>query len=158
MKPTYLDIQKITGLSLSTISKYLNGGNVLPENKKAIDKAIKQLDYHINDYARGLQSKRSKSIGLLIPELESTFHTTIMSHIAHTLRKHGYACIVYTCDGNPENEADAIAFLLSKMVDGIIRIPIEKIGKHFYAARERGVPVVLVDRKTTDFRTDKCHN
>ncbi|HEX2986517.1 MAG TPA: LacI family DNA-binding transcriptional regulator [Caproiciproducens sp.] len=154
MASTYKDIQRLTKLSLSTISKYFNGGNVLDENRKAIERAIVKLDFRVNEYARGLKSKRSKTIGVLIPELNSTFHTAIIAEVEDILRQHGYGTIV--CDSRLDKkvERDSLEFLLGKMVDGIITIPFDKSGEHLLLADERNVPVVLIDRLETDYKTD----
>ena len=154
MAATYKDIRRLTGLSLSTISKYFNGGNVTETNRKAIDRAAAKLDFRVNDYARGLKSRRSKTIGVLIPELNSVFHTSIISDVEDILRTHGYGTIV--CDSRLDGriETDSLNFLLGKMVDGIITIPFDKSGEHLRAADERGVPVVLIDRLETDYKTD----
>lgn len=58
MAATIKDIARETGLSLATISKYLNGGNLREKNRVAIEAAIKKLDYQVNEYARGLKSKK----------------------------------------------------------------------------------------------------
>ena len=71
MAATIRDIRDRTGLSLATISKYLNGGNVLPENRKAIAKAIEELHYEVNEVARGLATRRTKTIGVLLYELQT---------------------------------------------------------------------------------------
>ena len=154
MSATYKDIQRITGLSLSTISKYFNGGSLREKNAARIADAIRQLDYRVNDLARGLKSRRSRSIGLLIPELTSPFHTSIMSEVSEHLRIHGYSCIVCDCHEDGGREAELLHFLLDKMVDGIITIPIDKTGEHLHAARERETPVILVDRLTSQFESD----
>lgn len=154
MSATYKDIQRMTRLSLSTISKYFNGGNLKEKNAVLIADAIEKLDYRVNDLARGLKSKRSRSIGLLIPELTSPFHTSIMSEVSEHLRIHGYSCIVCDCHEDDSREAEWLHFLLDKMVDGIITVPIDKTGAHLQAARDREVPVVLVDRLTTEFQSD----
>lgn len=154
MASTYKDIQSMTGLSLSTISKYFNGGNVIEANRKLIDHAATKLDFRMNDFARGLKSKRSKTIGVLIPELNSTFNTTIISDIEDILRAHGYGTIVCDCRLDEKLEKDALEFLFSKMVDGIITIPFDKNGKHLKMADERNVPVVLIDRLVTDYKAD----
>jgi LacI family transcriptional regulator len=154
MAATYKDIQRLTGLSLSTISKYFNGGHVMEANRAAIDRAAEKLDFRINDYARGLKSKRSKTIGVLIPELNSTFHTSIISDVEDILRTRGYGTIV--CDSRLDKriEVDSLNFLLGKMVDGIITIPFDKSGEHLRSTDERGVPVVLIDRLETDYKAD----
>ncbi len=154
MAATYKDIQKMTGLSLSTISNYFNGISVRDKNRKAIEQAIDKLDFRINEYARGLKSRKSRTVGLLIPELNSTFHTTIMGEVCDVLRTKGYSAIVCDCHQKKEVEREALTFLLDKMVDGVITIPLDKTGKHLQLAAERGIPVVLVDRLVTDFKTD----
>ncbi len=151
---TYKDIQRLTGLSLSTISKYFNDGNVKDENRRAIDRAVEKLDFHLNEFARGLKSRRSKTIGVLIPELNSTFNTTIIADIEDILRMHGYGTIICDCRLDGKMEREAFEFLLSKMVDGIITIPFDKTGEHLNMARMRNVPVVLVDRLATRYKTD----
>jgi len=154
MAATYKDIQRMTGLSLSTISKYFNGGNVIDANRKAIDRAAVKLDFRMNEFARSLKSKRSKTIGVLIPELNSTFNTSIIADVEDILRTHGYGTIVCDSRLNKQLEKNALEFLLGKMVDGIITIPFDKSGEHLKMADERKVPIVLIDRLVTDYRAD----
>jgi LacI family transcriptional regulator len=154
LSSTYKDIKRLTGLSLSTISKYFNGGNVRPQSRQAIEAAARKLDFRINDFARGLKSGRSMSVGVLIPELDSSFHTTIMRQVGQFLRRRGYSCLVCECNADKSVERDALSFLIDKRVDGIITIPLDSSGSHLELARARKVPVVLVDRKATAFETD----
>ena len=146
MPSTYKDIQRLTGLSLSTISKYLNGGNVLEQNARAIDKAIETLDFRVNEFARGLKTRRSNTVGILIPELNSTFNTTIIADVEDLLRQKGYGAIVCDCRMDKAREKEALEFLLGKMVDGIINIPCDSSGRHLAGAKQREIPVVLLDR------------
>ena len=154
MAATYKDIQKKTGLSLATISKYFNGGTVRAENKQLIETAIKELDFHVNEYARSLKSRKSHIVGGLIPELTSTFNTSMMADVETFLRQRGYGFMVCDCRLDGEMEKEELDFLLDRMVDGIITIPYSKSGKVLSAATERNVPVVLIDRLTLDFQTD----
>ena len=57
---TIKDVARRTGLSLSTISKYLNGGNVREENRLAIDAAVAELGYSVNVFARSLKANRRR--------------------------------------------------------------------------------------------------
>lgn len=154
MPATYKDIQRLTGLSLSTISKYFNGGSIREENRRKIELAAGKLDFRVNELARGLKSRRSRTIGILIPELDSTFHTTIISDVEQVLRQHGYGVIVCDCRLDEAEEGEALAFLLDKMVDGIITIPYQKSGRHLELAAAHGVPVVLIDRLTEEYKAD----
>ena len=123
MAATIKDIARETGLSLATISKYLNGGSLREKNRLLIEQAIQKLDYHVNEYARGLKSNKSRSIGVVIPELSNLFVTQIISVIEGVLQSQGYSIIICDCQTDPERECQAVQFLLDKRVDGIINMP-----------------------------------
>lgn len=146
MSATIKDIAKITGLGIATVSKYLNGGNVRPKNKIAIEKAIKDLHYTVNSFARSLKTSKSNTIGIVIPELSNAFITTIISTVEDILRKSGYATFVCDCRSDEKMEADVVNFLLSKQVDGIINMPLTANGNHLLPAISNNIPIVLIDR------------
>ena len=146
MAATMNDIARITGLGLATISKYLNGGNVLPRNKALIDAAVKELDFTVNTFARGLKTSRSHTIGVVIPELNFAFFTSIVTYVTDALRKRGYAVLVCDCRTDEKLEKEMVSFLVDKRVDGILNIPTGPNGEHLQSALERGVPIVLIDR------------
>lgn len=148
MAVTIKDLAKKTGLGNATISAYLNGVPVRPYNKEKIEKAIKELGYIRNDYARGLKMHSSRTIGVLIPELSNIFATTIISEMEETLREKGFGIIVCDCRTDLQREEEALKFLLSKMVDGLIVMPISTNGTTFKIANDNKVPVVVIDRLT----------
>lgn len=150
MAATMKDIAKRTGLGLATISKYLNGGSVRPKNREAIEQAIQELDFTVNEYARGLKTRRSHTIGILIPELSNLFITSIITVMEDLLRQKGYGILVCDCRTDEKLEAEAVSFLMSKMVDGIITMPVSQRGDYLQPALERGIPVLLIDRKLPD--------
>lgn len=154
MAATYKDIRTVTGLSLATISKYFNGGNVMPNNRVLIEQATRDLGYHVNDVARGLRSRRSMTLGVVLAELNSTFYTTIISTMEEKLRDAGYGIIICASRGSAEVEAEALRFLIGKMVDGIVIIPVGDEVAGLDAFAERGVPVVSVDRSITNAAVD----
>ena len=143
---TVKDIATHTKLGLATISKYLNGGNVLPQNREAIDAAIQELGYTVNETARGLKTNRSRCIGVVIPELNNLFITTIITTIEDILRRRGYAVMISDCRTDPGREQEAILFMLKRRVDGIINMPVDGAGAHLLPALSAGLPVVLLDR------------
>lgn len=146
MVATYKDIQRLTGLSLATISKYYNGGNVLITNRELIEKAAVELDYQVNNVARGLRSRRSMTVGVILDELDSVFNTTIVSRMEERLREAGYATIICTSRKDTASQADVLRFLVGKMVDGIIVVPVDDDDSFLSYAQTRCVPVVAVDR------------
>lgn len=152
MSITIKDLAKETGLGCATISAYLNGVPVRPYNKEKIEKAIKKLGYIRNDYARGLKTHRSRTIGVLIPELSNIFSTTIITEMEEVLRAHGYGIIVCDCRTDLQLEQESLRFLLSKMVDGLIVMPISTNGSALNIALDSGVPVTVIDRLTDNER------
>jgi LacI family transcriptional regulator len=143
---TIKDVAKHTGLSIATISKYLNGGNVLENNKILIEKAIVKLDFKVNEMARGLKTNRSKTIGILIPNLENIFCTSIISNIENILLQDGYSTIICDYKENPKFETEKLSFLLNKMVDGIVMMPLTSNENLLREAIEKEIPIVLIDR------------
>ena len=146
MAATIKDLSNRTGLGLATISKYLNGGSVRPKNREAIERAIEELDFTVNQYARGLKTQRSHTIGVIIPELSNLFITTIITVIEDILRQYGYGILICDCRSDEKLEAEAVRFLMSKMADGIILMPTCRDSRFLAPALEKGLPVVLIDR------------
>lgn len=146
MAATIKDIARETGLSLATISKYLNGGALREKNRLAVERAIEKLDYHVNEYARGLKSNKSRTVGVVIPELSNLFVTQIISVVEGVLQEQGYSVIVCDCRSDSERECRAVRFLLEKRVDGIINMPVCSDGRHLRPAVDNGLPVLLLDR------------
>lgn len=146
MAATMKDIARQTGLGLATISRYLNGGKVKAQNRIAIETAISELSFTVNEFARSLKTSKSKTIGVIIPELNNTFVATIITVIEDILRKKGYAVIICDCSTNEDLEKEAVQFLVNKTVDGIINMPVCKDGSHLKPALDKDLPVVLIDR------------
>lgn len=149
---TMKDIARETGLGLATISKYINGGHVLDQNKAAIDAAIDKLGFTVNEVARGLKTSRTRTIGVVIPELSNLFITSIITAMEDVLRRRGYAVITCDCRSDPVQEREVVRFLLGKRVDGIINMPASMSGAHLLPAVEKKLPVVLIDRMLPDLR------
>lgn len=146
MPATIRDIKRLTGLSLATISKYLNGGNVLPENRALIENAIDELGYEVNEIARWLATKKTRTVGVIVYNIQSLFNSTLLSYISASLRQAGYGLLICDSAENPEQESKNIRFLLSKKVDGILIIPVNGEKHDLQLAEEAGIPVVLLDR------------
>lgn len=146
MAATMKDIAKMTGLGLATISKFLNGGKVKPQNKKLIEDAVKALHFVPNEFARSLKTSQSRTVGVVIPELGNQFITSIITTMEDILRKHDYAVIVCDCRTDAKREKEAVSFLVHKRVDGLINMPTDTSGEHLKLARDAGIPIVLVDR------------
>ncbi|MGL6173323.1 MAG: LacI family DNA-binding transcriptional regulator [Cellulosilyticaceae bacterium] len=143
---TIKDVAKYTGLSIATISKYINGGNVLARNREVIEKAIDVLDFKVNEMARGLKTSQSKIIGILIPNLEQPFCTSIVSNIENILIQYGYSTMICDYKESLTLEEVKLKFLMSKRVDGIVMMPFGEEEELIRTIIPEGFPVVLIDR------------
>lgn len=146
---TIKDVAKLTGLSISTISKYLNGGNVLTENRGLIESAIRQLDYRVNQAARSLKTNRTMTVGVLLPALDVPFFSGIISDVETRLLEMGYNTIVCSYNHNAAQELAKLSFMIEKGVDGILLVP-EFLNAsqilEIRVLRERALPLVMLDR------------
>lgn len=143
---TIKDVAERTGLSIATISKYINGGNVLEKNKIIIQNAIDELNFKVNEMARGLKTNKTKTVGIALPDLNNLFFTSIVSKIEDVLVKDGYGTII--CDYKQEYELEKkkLDFLVNKSVDAIVLIPSGKEEKEVKEILDNGTPVILIDR------------
>ena len=84
---TIKDVARMAGVAPSTISKYINGGNVRKENLEAIEKAIAALDYRANPFARSLKTGHNRSIGVLIPDMIASFYGNVVTSLSRAVRE-----------------------------------------------------------------------
>ena len=154
MAATMKDIARRTGLGLATISSYFNGGNVREKNRIKIEEAIEELHYEVNEVARGLKTNATRTIGVVIPELNNTFCAEIITGMEDILRSHGYATIVCDCRTDKKLEREAVEFLIRRRVDGIINMPVDEEGNHLKRFQKTGKPIVLIDRKIQGINCD----
>ena len=154
MAATMKDIARLTGLGLATISSYFNGGNVREKNRIKIEEAIEELHYEVNEVARGLKTNATKTVGVVIPELNNVFCAEIISGMEDILRGHGYAAIVCDCRTDKNLEREAVDFLTRKRVDGIINMPVDMTGSHLKEFKKTGKPIVLIDRMIQNLACD----
>lgn len=143
---TYTDIQKATGLSLATISKYFNGGNVLTENQEAIKAAAEVLGFRLNRNASDLRRGATRTVGVLLPSLLSAFHLSIIAGAEQYLRTRGFSVLLASDEGGPMGRSnDALDLLLGRQVDGIITMPSLADVPALNSVIESGIPVVGID-------------
>ncbi|WP_205739306.1 LacI family DNA-binding transcriptional regulator [Halocella sp. SP3-1] len=151
---TIKDVAKYAGVSIATVSKYLNGGNVLDKNKELIDEAVVKLDYQVNVMARGLKTNETMTVGIIIPSLTNLFFTTIVSKVENLLLQKGYSTIICDYREDEKLEKEKLNFLLSKNVDGIIMVPSCSEDNELINKVNKDLPVVLIDRNIEGVNCD----
>lgn len=152
---TIKDVARRAGVSVSTVSKYINGGNVRAECAAAISAAIEELDFRVNPFARSLKTQRSRSIGILLPDMTAPFFGSVITALDKVLREHGYHSLISCYSSNHGLERDNLRYLISNGIDGLIYIPEDLSAEEFYElTAHRNVPVVQVDRMIQGVESD----
>ena len=101
--PTMKDVAKLAEVSVGSVSKYFNGIALKEKTKLAIEKAVKELNYEPNIYAKGLKINRTNTVVLIIPSIWNPFFSELTFHIEKELRKHEIKLILYNSENNIEN-------------------------------------------------------
>ncbi|MBR1576458.1 MAG: LacI family DNA-binding transcriptional regulator [Bacteroidales bacterium] len=121
-RTTIKDIAQRLGLAVSTVSRALNDRwEVSPETRELVLRTAEEMHYSPNAQARGLVTRKSKMIGLIVPDmLSSTFFSTIALEIQKTLIAKGYHLIITQSNESPEEERRLLMMMRENNVDGII--------------------------------------
>lgn len=114
-------IAKIAGVSIATVSRYLNGTeHVSDEVKLKIQKVIEEVNYKPNALARAVFTKNSKTIGLMVPNISNPFFNQMSSVIEENANNNGYNILLCNTDDNVEKEKKYLDVLQSHRVAGIV--------------------------------------
>ena len=119
---------------------------MLERNRESIAQAISDLGFHVNEIARGLKTSRTMTVGVLIPDLENVFCTSIVAHIENTLQRAGYSSLICDYREDVALEREKLEFLAKKSVDGFIYMPLGNQEDIVARLLERSLPVILIDR------------
>lgn len=152
---TIKDVARMANVSVSTVSKYINGGTVRPENAQSIRQAIDTLEFRVNPFARGLKTQRNRSVGILLPNITAPFFGNVVSALDRTLRENDYHSLISCYSSNHGLERDNLRFLLTNGIDGLIYMPEDlSAGEFFELTADSNVPIVQVDRNIQGVDSD----
>lgn len=138
------DVAKLAGVSVSTVSRYLNGGFKVSEKAKVrIKESIRTLDYSPSVLAQGLVSKKSKLIGIIIPDITSSFFSTILCNIEEEASLQKFNLAICDIAESLEKEYNYLRYLAQLSVGGII-VMHEKTNMHVLKLiQSMAIPMVL---------------
>ena len=141
---TIYDVAREAGVSMATVSRVVNGNKNVKENtRKKVLEVIDRLDYRPNAVARGLASKRTTTVGVVIPDITNTYFAALAKGIDDIAEMYKYNIVLANSDEDDEKEVAVVNTLFSKQVDGVIFMGYhltEKIRSEFSRPR---TPVVL---------------
>ncbi|MCD6318058.1 LacI family DNA-binding transcriptional regulator [Candidatus Aerophobetes bacterium] len=152
---TIKDVAKLAGVSTTTVSYVINKTGFLSEQTRSrVLKAINELGYHPNIVARSLRSRKTSTVGLIICDLRNPFFAEVLWGIETYLGKKGYDIIVTNTDYSIDKEKKSAEMFCSKQVDGVIFVPGGDTNEHVKFLVERGIPVVLLDKRIQNLNVD----
>lgn len=147
---TLVALAERTGLSVTTISRVLSGQaekyRISPKTVEYIKHEAEQCNYRPNVLAQSLRTKRTRTIGLVVPAISNPFFATIASTIILEAREQGYTVILADAMESAEQEEESIRSLLMRHVDGIIVSSSAENPAYLEQINATSVPVVLFDR------------
>ncbi len=157
-KVSLKDIAESLGVSKALVSLVLNNkGNERGINKetqqKVRDKA-KELNYSPNQYARGLRTGKTDTLGLIVPDLSNIFYGKLCKSIEMKASELGYDLIISNSYEDPEREIKLINNLLNKNIDGLILASSLESCTDLQFMKDRNFPLVLIDRIFPEFKVD----
>ncbi|AKN33064.1 LacI family transcriptional regulator [Clostridium carboxidivorans P7] len=153
-KVTMMDIAKVAGVSKATVSMVLNkrDGNISEETKSRILTLAKEMNYIPNHLARSLSTKKTDTIGIVLPDITNPFFASIARAIEDRASYLGYNVIFCNTDNEINKEQKYIKVLISKLVDGVIFIAGGESSVSIEMLKNNNVPFVLVDRYIDSYK------
>ncbi|GAK48018.1 catabolite control protein A [Secundilactobacillus oryzae JCM 18671] len=118
---TIYDVAREAAVSMATVSRVVNGNpNVKPATRKKVLEVIDRLDYRPNAVARGLASKKTTTVGVIIPDVTNIYFSSLARGIDDIAMMYKYNIILANSDENGRKEVQVLNTLMAKQVDGII--------------------------------------
>lgn len=144
MTVTIYDVAREAGVSMATVSRVVNNNpNVKPQTRKKVFEAIERLGYRPNAVARGLASKKTTTVGVVIPDISNTNFAEVARGIEDIANMYHYNIILCNADKKKDKEIRVINTLLEKQVDGLLFMGGVVTDEHMQAFKTSTVPIVL---------------
>ncbi|WP_064092666.1 catabolite control protein A [Rossellomorea aquimaris] len=144
MNVTIYDVAREANVSMATVSRVVNGNpNVKPATRKKVVEVIDRLGYRPNAVARGLASKKTTTVGVIIPDISNIFYAELARGIEDIATMYKYNIILSNSDQNAEKELHLLNTMLGKQVDGILFLGGHISEEHVQEFERSPVPIVL---------------
>jgi LacI family transcriptional regulator len=155
-KVTMKDIAEMAGVSKATVSMVMNkkDASISEETRKRILEIAKEMSYIPNSIARSLSTKKSGTIGVILPDITNPFFSEMARAIEDEAERLEYNLIICNTDNDILKEQKYIELLISKLIDGIIFMSGGKSNESITILKNNNVPFVLVDRYIEGYKDD----
>ena len=151
MAVTIYDVAREANVSMATVSRVVNGNqNVKPATRKKVLDCIERLGYRPNAVARGLASKKTTTVGVIVPDISISFYSELSRGVADIATMYEYNIILSNSDERTVREVELIEDHLGKQVDGMIFMSdsiSDEVRKEMATAN---IPIVLAGTLDTE--------
>ncbi len=151
MAASIKDVAREAGVSIATVSRVLNDIDVVnDETKKKVNNAIKKLDYRPNIVARSLKTQKTRTIGIVVPDISSQLYPEIVRGAEDVANIYNYNVILCNTDRDTQKEIEYLRVLREKMVDGVIYMSHSLADEILKLLNDLNLPTVLIESKGQD--------
>lgn len=157
MTVTLRDVARLTGVSVSTVSRVLNGSKLVNEStRRIVLRAIDSLGYQPSRVARRLRAEKGLAnlIGVIIPDIQNPFFADVVRGVEDVARQHGYMVFLGNSDEDTRKERVYLDLMRAESVDGLILPPISEKDEAGSEIAQSGIPMVCVDRRLARVTVD----
>lgn len=147
---TLKEVAKAAGVHVSTVSRALDPATRHLIKSDVVEKIVqisRELDYRQNAVAYSLRTNRTRTVGVVIPDITNAIFPPIIRGIEDSLSAGGYLAIVGNTDGNPQREHNLLDTLIARGVDGLILASVEREDFALDWAMQERIPIVTVNRR-----------
>jgi LacI family transcriptional regulator len=149
-KITIYDVAYRAKVSLATVSRAINNPEkVKPDTRERVLKVIEELGYKPNAFARGLASRKSTTVAVIVPDMSRASIAEMMNGIADIARVYKYTILLYILDNEDLNQEDILREIIAAQVDGILYLNDEVTHDQYEFLQrvrdEYSIPVVLTN-------------
>jgi DNA-binding LacI/PurR family transcriptional regulator len=152
---TIREVAERAGVSVATVSRVFSGGTRVTENvSRRVREAARQLNYQPNRVARNLRVRQTQTVGLIVPDIENPFYTSVIGGIEEVLQASEYSLLLANSNENPKREQANARTLQAEGVAGIIFTPSGPDTAIYERLAAAGIPLVAVSRTPESMQID----
>jgi LacI family transcriptional regulator len=146
MTATITDVARRANVSTATVSRVLSGGGAArDETRERVLAAARELGYRPSGVARSLRQRATRTLGLIVTDIENPFFPELVRTVEDAAREQGYAILLCNASDDPEREAGYLDLLVDRWVDGVV-IAASNLGvRHREWLLAAPLPIVLVN-------------
>ncbi len=154
---TIKEVAELAGVSIGTVSHVIGGSVPVSDSlRRKVLAAIRTLDYHPNHIARSLKTRKTRTLGMVVPDMTIPFFPQVIRSAETAAHAHGYSVIAVNSDDSTTRQKEVLSLLRSQRVEGILLVIASAHGSQAQIPKliESGIPVVCLDRLPEGIEVD----